>query len=878
MSRFRFLCLLTILFVCPTPHNVVAQTAQESLPWVTWNEMTPIPDAIGFAGPFAGISNDALIVAGGANFPGGRPWDGHPKIWHDQIMVLPAFDSKNPSSSWQIVDEKLPRAAGYGVALTVGDGVVCLGGGDATTHFDDAYILRWNGTGVEHEPLPPLPEPMAFGTGATIGNVVYLAGGRADPDSPSALHSFWRLDLSQPSASRAWEVLEPWPGPARMLAVAGAIDDRVYLLGGVELVTNGSGVTSRRYLSDGYAYVDGSGWEKVADLPHPVAGSPFPAPAAGPANLLIIGGDTGENATSDLRDAHPGFSDEILSYHAITDTFAIVGRFPKDVGADPAQNPEAGHWPPVTTIAVPYGNDVIIATGEARPGVRTNRVMRGTIAVPRSRFGGLDWVLLVGYLGALLFMGIYFARRERTTEDFFLAGRRIPWWAAGLSIFGTQLSAITFMAIPAKAYATNWLYFPMNMGIIAIAPLVIFVYLPFFRRLNITSAYEYLERRFNLAVRLFGSASFVLFQLGRMSIVIFLPAIALEAVTGIDVRLCIAIMGALCTVYTTLGGIEAVVWTDVLQVFVLVGGALAAMIIIAGGVDGGMPVVVSVASDAGKLTWYELDWSLAGTGVLVILLGAIFNNIVPYTTDQAVIQRYLTTRDERAAARAIWTNAILCVPASILFFGLGSALFVFYRAHPESLAPIAIADGIFPWFISQEMPRGLAGLVIAGVFAAAMSSLDSSLNSVATAWVTDFYRRFKTSATDQRCLALARVITVVLGVVATVTAQMLATFEIKFVLDLFLATLGLLGGGLAGVFALGMFTRRANATGVLVGAVVSLGVLLYIRAETNVSGLAYAGIGTLTCCVVGYLASLVMPGAATIEGLTIRTLPQREST
>ena len=173
---------------------------------------------------------------------------------------------------------------------------------------------------------------------------------------------------------------------------------------------------------------------------------------------------------------------------------------------------------------------------------------------------------------SLVVMGFYFSRREKGTDDFFLGGKRIPWWAAGLSIFGTQLSAITFMAIPAKAFATDWLYVLLTVGILAVCPVIIICFLPFFRRLNVTSAYEYLELRFNLPVRLYGSASFLFFQLGRMSIVVLLPAIALSAVTGLNVYMCIIVMGVLCTLYTVLGGIEAVIWTDVIQVIVLMGG------------------------------------------------------------------------------------------------------------------------------------------------------------------------------------------------------------------------------------------------------------------------------------------------------------------
>ena len=254
--------------------------------------------------------------------------------------------------------------------------------------------------------------------------------------------------------------------------------------------------------------------------------------------------------------------------------------------------------PAVTTAAVPWGEDWIIPSGEVRPGVRTNRVLRVSPKKQTQGFGALDYTVIAVYFAALIAMGLFFARRERSTEDFFLGGRRIPWWAAGLSIYGTQLSAITFMAIPAKAYATNWVYCLGNFTILLAAPFVVLLYLPFFRRLNVTTAYEYLERRFSGGIRLLGSGSYLLFQLGRMGIVLYLPALALAAVTGVDIRLCIVAMGVLATTYAVLGGIEAVIWTDVVQVFVLLGGALVALVIISTGVDGGFGAI-PVASPLG---------------------------------------------------------------------------------------------------------------------------------------------------------------------------------------------------------------------------------------------------------------------------------------
>ncbi|MEZ4702782.1 MAG: sodium:solute symporter [Rhodothermales bacterium] len=470
-------------------------------------------------------------------------------------------------------------------------------------------------------------------------------------------------------------------------------------------------------------------------------------------------------------------------------------------------------------------------------------------------FSALDYAVLAVYLAALAGMGVFFARRETTTADFFLAGRRVPWWAAGLSIFGTQLSAITFMAIPAKTYAEDWSYFFGQMAIVAIAPVVVYYYLPYFRRLDVASAYEYLERRFDRRVRWFGSASFVLFQLGRMGIVLALPAIALSTVTGIDVYVCILAMGVLATLYTALGGIEAVIWTDVVQVVVLLGGAALSLIWIAFHVDGGAAEIGRIGEAAGK--WRAFDWAFDATAptIWVVFVGNLFANLVPYTTDQTVIQRYLTTPDERQAARSIWTNAVLTVPASLTFFTMGTALFAFYQVHPASLPAGLAGDAIFPWFIAHELPPGVSGLVIAALFAAAMSSIDSSMNSVATSLVEDVYRLARPNEPDAAYLRLARRLTVGLGVLGTSAALALATFEVKSLWDVFLQLVGLFGGSLAGVFALGMFTRRADARGAWVGALASAAILFGVQRYTSLHFFLYAGVGVVSCFVIGLAAS-----------------------
>jgi SSS family transporter len=561
---------------------------------------------------------------------------------------------------------------------------------------------------------------------------------------------------------------------------------------------------------------------------------------------MVFGGDHGKYAgqTEALADAHPGFSLDVLAYHTITDTWAPMGTIP------------VGH---VTTTVVPWGDRLVIPSGEIQPGIRSPSVYSATPRVLRGGFAALDFLVLGAYLAALVGMGFYFSKRENSTHDFFLGGNRVPWWAAGLSIFGTQLSAITFMAIPAKAYATDWVYIVGNLMIVAVAPVVVYLYLPFFRQLKITSAYEYLEQRFNLPTRLVGSAAFILFQFGRMGVVLYLPSLALATVTGVNIYACILIMGILATLYTVLGGIEAVIWTDVIQVVVLVGGALLSVVLMAKGVDGGFGALVAEGRAAGKFHAANLSWDVTTLSLWVIVVGAIFQNMVSYTSDQTVVQRYLTTPDQKSAARAVWTNAWMTIPASILFYFVGTALWGFYSSHPDLLNPAGRTDDIFPWFIAEHMPAGLAGLVIAGLFAAAMSSLDSSLNSMATAITTDWVPRFKKNIDDHAALGLARRFTVALGVIGTGSAAYMAYLQSTSMLDTYFKIIGLFGGSLAGLFAAGIFTRRASGASALLGFFVSAGALYLVKSAGVIHFYLYAFVGIFVCFLVAWAGGFVIP-------------------
>lgn len=808
-----------------------ASTAQEQL---RWDELPTLPDTPGLGGPFVGVHNDHLVIAGGANFPDAPPWEGGKKVWHDRIYVLVPG-----AASWSVAGS-LPAARAYGGVASTDSGIALLGGSDAERTYADCSLLTVDDDGtVGFEALPPLPEPTAFAAAAAHGARLYVAAGS---NAGGMTHALWSLDLD--ASERAWRTLAAWPGPARHKAVAAIQSDGrgpcFYLFSGEIPQQGPDGRTTYDYRTDGYAFdLAAETWRKVAPSPTPVAAAS--AAPSGQSHVLVFSGSTGAHVLE--PDPRPEFPRRVHAYHTITDTWSEAGPMPSGL---------------VTTGAARHRGRIVLGSGEVRPGVRTPKVFAVDVLPKGHGFGAIDATVLLLYLLALVAIGLRFRKRGSGTDDFFLAGRRIPWWAAGISIFATQLSAITFVATPAVAYATDWLVLPGKLMIFAMAPIVVLLYLPFFRRLDITTAYEYLERRFSLGVRLFGSASFVAFQLLRMAIVIFLPALALAAITGIDVYVCIAIMGVLATLYTVLGGMEAVVWTDVLQTVVLVGGMIAAIVVVVLDV-GGVDRVLEVATRDDKLRLWNGSGSWTELASWSILLGTLALQFGPYTTDQSVVQRYLTTRDERGAARGIWLNGALAIPIGLLFMALGTCLYVFFEHRPEAL-PVAMQnDEVFPLFVSTQLPTGLSGLVIAGIFAASMSSLDSSMHSIATAVTVDWYGRLNPNATERGALRVAKGLTVGLGALAVGTAWVLVTYDIESLWFFFQKCLGLLSSGVVGIFALGIFTRRASSRGVLVGAFASIAVMTWLTWFSQVHFYLYAVIGIPTCVAVGYLTSLALP-------------------
>lgn len=817
----------------------------------TWSELPALPDPWGYAGVYAGVVNGALVVAGGANFPEGMPWEGGLKQWHRDVYVLDA-----PTGEWRRAGD-LPQELGYGGTAVLGDSLLLIGGSDADRHHASVWRLRVRGTDLAYERMPDLPAAVANFAMVQMGPMVYVLGGAQTPDGDTAEPIFWALNTARPNLT--WEVLEPWPGPGRIFPVAGVQDGALYVMSGAELYRGEGGNVQRRYLRDAYRYRPGSGWSRIADLPRAAVAAPTPAPALGQSTLLVMGGDDGSHVGFSPMSEHPGFPRDVLAYHTLTDTWREAGTMP------------ASH---VTTPVVSWRGTYVIPSGEIRPGVRSPAVLALKSERLAADFGFLNTGVVLVYLMGMVGIGLVCSRRNHSTDDFFRGGQKIPWWAAGLSIFATMLSSITFMAIPAAAYMGGWTLFLANSYIL-IMPLVVFAYLPFYRRLNVTSAYEYLEKRFNLGTRLAGAVLFSVYQCGRIAVVLYLPALALATISNLDIYTIIILTGLLCIVYTVTGGIEAVIWTDVVQAVVLVGGALFSLFYLWGAVTGGMSEVFRVASADDKLFGQVVwSWDITVASGWIILLGSLFHNLFHYTASQDVVQRYLTTATEKKAARSIWLNAVLSVPAQAVFFAIGTALYVFYKQNPARLEPSLQHDAIFPFYIIAELPVGVVGLLIAGILAASQSTLSSSMNSVAACYVTDFHRRLLPDRQERDYLRIARGVTVLAGVLGTGIALLMASSDIRSIYVMFLEFIGLAGGTLSGLFVLGIFTRRATGRGAVIGALVSVAIVAGVRYMTPVNTFAYAIIGLSSCVTIGWLASCLFGAGPVkdIQGLTIYSL------
>ena len=470
----------------------------------------------------------------------------------------------------------------------------------------------------------------------------------------------------------------------------------------------------------------------------------------------------------------------------------------------------------------------------------------------------IDIAVMIVYLALMAGIGFYFMRRNKDADAYFRAGGRLPWWVVSLSIYATMFSSITFISVPAMSFSGDMTYFVISFGIPLMAPIVVKWYLPFFRKLNLTSAYEYLEVRFNLPCRLFASSAFVLFMIARTAVVAYLPALAIAAVTGLDINVAIVAVTMVTILYCAIGGVEAVIWSDFIQSIILIGSTALIIVWAISGTDGGFAGLVARGMDANKFRIFDFAFDWTKPCFWVVFIGGLVANLASYTSDQCVVQRYMTTPNEKGAAKSILFNGVLSFVNCFVFFFMGVALWAFYQSHAGVLPLGTKPDAVLPIFIARELPSGASGLVLAAVAAATMSTLSANLNSAASAITTDFYRRLKVGEHD--LLLCGKVSTVVVGLLGGAMALWLANANIGNIYDQFQRFLGVLTGGLGCLFFMGIFMKRVNGFGATCGLIANY-IVCFGLDQLSIPGkphlLCFGFLGMIACLVVSPIASLL---------------------
>ncbi len=534
------------------------------------------------------------------------------------------------------------------------------------------------------------------------------------------------------------------------------------------------------------------------------------------------------------------------------------------------------------------------------------------------QFDKLDIAVILVYFAGIAGMGLWFAKRNKNTEDYFLGGRNFSGWVIGLSMVGTGISSLTFMAYPGDAYKTAWLRL-MGCFTLPIAAIIATVWiLPFFRRTPTTSAYEYLEKRFGPRTRVYAAIVFLVGQVMRIGTVLYLLSLLIHEISGqrLPVEACILVGGAFVAFYTVAGGMEAVVWTDVVQTIVLLLGGLACLVFIVWKLPGGLGQIFEVAIADGKfiiadaavdatvpfqghdtewgkiLTFERQSWDVSfwhKTGTMMLLLG--FNAwITEYCSNQNVVQRFCAAKSAKEAKKALWICCLSSVPIWTYFTFLGTAFYVYFKVFPDQAAYEILvgaegkaAEQILPYFVLNALPVGVAGLVVAAVMAAAMSTLDSGINAISTVSIVDVYRRHIATQRDEKhYLRAARAVAIVASVFMLLFALWFHTLEKKTFQDTGIILAALVGGGLLGIYLLGFLTTWGDGRAILCGIILTTLYTMWMggqeigwipREWPPSTDSYYTGfIANFIMFGVGFAASCLLPGPKRdLRNLTVWT-------
>ncbi|PSL32305.1 sodium:solute symporter [Dyadobacter jiangsuensis] len=471
----------------------------------------------------------------------------------------------------------------------------------------------------------------------------------------------------------------------------------------------------------------------------------------------------------------------------------------------------------------------------------------------------IDLVIVIAYLAGMVAVGIYFSRKNTNAEQFTKASGRIPGWAIGISIYATFLSSNTFLGVPGKAFGSNWSSFVFSLSMPLAAWVATKFFIPFYRSTGEVSAYTHLEHRFGPWARTYAVACFLLTQLARMGSIFFGIALSLQALTGYPMSTIMVVVGICIVLYTVMGGMEAVIWTEVVQGVIKTIGALVILYLVVSGVSGGMPSIIEIGKASDKFSLGTLAPDFTTASFWVILLYGFFMNLNNFGMDQNYVQRYHTTSSAKEAAGSVWLCVYLYVPVSLIFFLLGTCLFAYYQGNPEllqtikmqvaaeklpggtsdavanlaaTLTPADYGDKVMPHFMVTKVPVGLLGLIIAAIMSAAMSTISSGMNASATVFSVDIYQKYiKSDLTPQQSLRLLYIATTAFGLLGMVTG--IAMIGVKSVLDVWWMLSGIFAGGMLGLFLLGMISKSTRNTEALTATIIGIVVIVWMTFSTQ---------------------------------------------
>lgn len=493
---------------------------------------------------------------------------------------------------------------------------------------------------------------------------------------------------------------------------------------------------------------------------------------------------------------------------------------------------------------------------------------------------GLRWVdiaVVAVYMTGMVALGLRFAHSQTSTEAYFVAKRSIPAWAVGMSLLATIISAVTFIAYPGSGYAGNWSLLVPGIMVIIVLAIVGLAIIPFYRNVVGMSAYEYFERRFGYFPRVYSSCAFALGTFTKMAFVVYLLALTISSISTFSIDHIVILVGTVTVFYTYVGGLEAIIWADVVQGFILwfvIAICIGFLLFLP---PGGPAAVWHVARAAHKFDFGSTAFVFSKPTILVVSLYGFFFYLQKYTADQTMVQRYLAAKSDKDALKGIALGATLCIPVWTLFMLIGTLLWAFYKLTGEALpSHITKADQVFPHFIATHIPVGLAGLFLASLFGAAMATLSSDLNCLSVVAVEDFYRRLYPHSTDGQRLRMGKLFVAICGAIAIFFAIQLSHSQ-GTALSLWYTLSAIVAGGLAGLFLLAFLSRRANGKGVIVGIVANLVFTIWATLTQDGGKILNLGsfnfrlhnymigvIGNIVLLVVGYLASWIF--AAEVRG------------